>query len=404
MLPLPTPNPDGDIGCLFELLNVKTENGRVLSAGFLLGVLRGKGPFAAVILTGEQGSAKSTFSTILRSIIDPHAAPTRRISRNADDLFIAARHNAVIVFDNISRLTEEVSDGLCILATGGGHAKRELYSDADETVLNYCRPFILNGIEGVADKADLIDRPICIELDIIPEDKRKTEADVWASFAAEHPDILGALLNAVATGLQRDGTIKHPSNLPRMADFAMWGMACETAFWPDGTLLTAYEQNRELSADVMIDGDLVARSVSLLVEQQTNESWTGTSSELLPLLAVIVGQEESRSDKWPKDATRLSTALMRVSPVLRKRGLEVKRSRVGTSRFISIQKTSRTDVEEKTVDLASPASPNGAEPEGYDAGDANCTGDSLTGINDKKPDDKIKPKNSDATPVCVCQW
>jgi len=212
MLPLPTPNPDGDIGCLFELLNVKTENGRVLSAGFLLGVLRGKGPFAAVILTGEQGSAKSTFSTILRSIIDPHAAPTRRISRNADDLFIAARHNAVIVFDNISRLTEKVSDGLCILATGGGHAKRELYSDADETVLNYCRPFILNGIEGVADKADLIDRPICIELDIIPEDKRKTEADVWASFAAEHPDILGALLNAVATGLQRDGTIKQPSN------------------------------------------------------------------------------------------------------------------------------------------------------------------------------------------------
>lgn len=97
----------------------------------------------------------------------------------------------------------------------------------------------------------------------------------------------------------------------------------------------------------MIDGDLVARSVSLLVERQTSESWAGTSSELLSLLAEIVGPEELRSDKWPKDATRLSAALARVSPVLRKRGIEVKRSRVGTSRFISIQKFSRAEATEK---------------------------------------------------------
>jgi hypothetical protein len=41
--------------------------------------------------------------------------------------------------------------------------------------------------------------------------------------------------------------------LPRMADFALWATACESAFRPAGTLETAYSNNRrilEVSHDI----------------------------------------------------------------------------------------------------------------------------------------------------------
>ncbi len=44
----------------------------------------------------------------------------------------------------------------------------------------------------------------------------------------------GALLNAVVEGLRRLPETRLPK-LPRMADFALWATACETALWPAGT-------------------------------------------------------------------------------------------------------------------------------------------------------------------------
>jgi len=41
------------------------------------------------VLSGEQGSAKSTFSAILRALLDPNTAPLRALPREDRDLFIA---------------------------------------------------------------------------------------------------------------------------------------------------------------------------------------------------------------------------------------------------------------------------------------------------------------------------
>jgi hypothetical protein len=45
--------------------------------------------------------------------------------------------------------------------------------------------------------------------------------------------------------------------LPRMADFAMWASACETAVWPASTFLRAYEANRRAAIETVIDADPV---------------------------------------------------------------------------------------------------------------------------------------------------
>jgi hypothetical protein len=103
---------------------------------WVLAVLRNRGPYPALSLAGEQGSAKSTFSAILRALLDPNTAPLRALPREDRDLFIAASNVHVLAFDNVAGLPAWISGTLCRLATGGGFAVRRLYTDQDETLFD----------------------------------------------------------------------------------------------------------------------------------------------------------------------------------------------------------------------------------------------------------------------------
>ena len=74
----------------------------------------------------------------------------------------------------------------------------------------------------------------------------------------ERPRILGALLDAVVEGLKKLPETRLPK-LPRMADFAMWATACETAIWPAGTFWSAYCSNRDAAVEGVIEADPVPR-------------------------------------------------------------------------------------------------------------------------------------------------
>ena len=111
--------------------------------------LRDRGPYPVLALSGEQGSAKSTFSRSCGRLLDPNTAPLRALPREDRDLFIAASNGHVLTFDNVSGLPLWISDTLCRLATGGGFAVRQLYTDQDEVLFDAVRPVILNGIEEI---------------------------------------------------------------------------------------------------------------------------------------------------------------------------------------------------------------------------------------------------------------
>ena len=51
-----------------------------------------------------------------------------------------------------------LSDDLCRLAMGGGFATRDIYSDDKEKIFSTLWPVILNGIEEIATRSDLLDR------------------------------------------------------------------------------------------------------------------------------------------------------------------------------------------------------------------------------------------------------
>jgi len=166
------------------------------------------------------------------------------------------RHGTTRRCDNVSDLPPWISDTLCRLATGGGFAVRQLYTDQDEVLFDAARPVILNGIEDIVTRPDLADRAVFLTLEPIQEERRRPEAELWAAFEAERPYLLGVFLDAVVKGLKRLPETRL-EKLPRMADFALWATG-ETALWPAGTFWSAYCGNRDEAVEGVIDADPVA--------------------------------------------------------------------------------------------------------------------------------------------------
>jgi hypothetical protein len=76
-------------------------------------------PYPLLAISGEQGSAKTVLSKLLKALIDPNAAPVRALSREERELMIAANNGYLLAFDNLSGLPVWLSDALCRLASGG---------------------------------------------------------------------------------------------------------------------------------------------------------------------------------------------------------------------------------------------------------------------------------------------
>jgi hypothetical protein len=340
MLALPTPVSGGSVDQLRPFLNVD-DNWWRLVIGWLIAAFRPRGPYPILALFAEQGSGKSTIGRFLRLLVDPNAAPLRAEPRDGRDLMIAANNSWCLTYDNLSHVPPWLSDALCRLSTGGGFTTRELYTDQDEIIFDSQRPVLLTSIEEVATRSDLLDRCLIVWLSAIEEDCRRAEADLFAAFERVRPQILGALLDAVAVALCRLPTI-NLLTLPRMADFALWATAAETGLgWPPGTFMAAYQSNRESANDLAIEGSVVAAPLVALLESQGK--WLGSSSELLQVLEERLGDQVRRTAGWPKNPRSLSGHLKRLAPNLRAAGWVLVQDRTSKKRRWMIQRLENTE-------------------------------------------------------------
>jgi hypothetical protein len=234
---------------------------------------------------------------------------------------IAASNSHVLAYDNISHVPQWLSDALCRLATGGGFATRELYTDEEEMLFDSQRPIILNGIEEIVTRPDLMDRSLTVQLPTIPNNKRISERQYWEMYELYGPGILARLLDILVCALGNIGSVKL-AGVPRMADFAEFITAAEPAMGlAPGEFLRMYAGNREEATDVTIEASLIAKP---LIDVG---AWDGTASDLLTHLEGRVSETERRSKSWPGTPHQLACAIRRLIPVLRQRGIEVSFSR-----------------------------------------------------------------------------
>jgi len=340
MLPLPEPSHGGTLAELRRFVNVRDNADWALLLAWLVASLRPGLPLPLLALYGAQGSTKSTTARVLSSLIDPAKVALRSQPRDERDLMIAARNRWCLTFDNLSHIPGSLSDALCRLATGGGLSTRELYSNDEEILFEALRPVIINGIEDLATRGDLLSRAIVLYLPPLSPDARRREADLWREFEQVRPSICGALYDAVSVALSRVESVQLDS-LPRMADFAAWAVAAEPAFGiPQGTFVEAYSGNRATANTTVLEDSPLPEAMMKLLAAQPKPLWMGRASELLEELKQYVSEQTLRDKAWPKAANAISNKLRRLEPSLRAINIDFRESRIGKerTRILTLQK------------------------------------------------------------------
>ena len=327
--PIPEPvrvDASKGLSSLHRFLNVNEDDFR-LCVAWLLASLRDKGPYPLLVLTGEQGSAKSTAAKILRSVVDPAYPPSTGMPKNERDAVIATRNRHVLAYDNLSRLPPWLSDTLCRISTGEGFTTRALYTDTEEVVIEASRPIILTGIENPSVRGDLADRSLTIRLDPISETNRRTESELMEDFERVRPSIFGALLDGLSEGLRKQGLVSL-DRVPRMADFFEWAVSCENAYWPKGTFKAAYDDSIASAIEDVVEDSPIGPALRQLLEETQGSN--GTATELLACLNAR-RQEEKAPKAWPITGAVMGKQLTRLAPSLRKLGytFEMRRTKQG---------------------------------------------------------------------------
>lgn len=305
---LPLPVKDGDINLLWPSVNI-AEADRPLVKAWLLEAWRSETPFPVIELGGQQGSGKSDTQHRLRDLVDPNQVNLRAAPKTVEDIYVGARNNWLVSFNNLSHLTANQQDAFCTLASGGGFASRTLYTNADETVIECQRPAIFNGIATLATAQDLVDR--LIRLDLPEIKKRRRGAELAAEFEKHRPAILGGLLDLFIKTLARLQAVKIDP-LPRMADFATLGEAMMQAQdHPAGVFLQRYQAARERAVIQALESSPVAGAVQEFIERNP-----GGYSGLIKKLFELLEDYRTESEGWPRSSKGFADALRRHAPGL----------------------------------------------------------------------------------------
>jgi len=184
----------------------------------------------ACFLCGPEGSGKTTTSKIIKEIFDPTISMTATGRERDEDIAILFSRNEFYIFDNLSTISQYLSDLLCVIITGGNLSRRQLYSDTGLTILKLKGSFDITSVGINEISPDLRDRGIKVDLRRIDGTYRKTEEELWRDFHSKLPHILASIFNTLVKAAKiYEGGITEKSPI-RLCDWFFWGL-CIAEVW-----------------------------------------------------------------------------------------------------------------------------------------------------------------------------
>ena len=313
------------IGEMCRLLRMDTLLFRVHLISFFLE----KVATPIMLITGQQGSIKSTQSGLIKRMVDPTGSELEdnltNFPKKLDDLCIRLNNDQVIAFDNLSRITPEQSDTLCMATTGGKITKRQLYTDADEKVLRIRRKIVINGITLEIERGDLMERIVIYQTSAVPADQMKTAAEVEEEFKRLLPLFLGAVFGILQEAIRMESSVKKSFHKrARMATFEMWGECISRALENDpGAFQKEYGQSRQDSNDLLNEETPLAPFLAELLNGEV-EIVVSFKEFFVRLKAYAEeNQYDTKSGGFPKAANRLRGYITRYRPLVTDAGYSI---------------------------------------------------------------------------------
>ena len=215
----------GSIDLLRPFVNLGEDDFR-LFVGSLLDSLKGRPEIFVNVASKVPGSAKSTLCRIAVKLIDPVLAAELSFPPNKPkDLANDAKNNYLLAYDNLEKLSNDLSNAPCSVSTGGGYKSRQLYTDGDQFVVNIAAPVWFNGIQDFVNKPDLVDRSIIMHSRRIADEDYQ-DKDEFFRQARKVVRILGALYTAVSRGSIALPAVEVKIKAHRAALSSGWRLVC----------------------------------------------------------------------------------------------------------------------------------------------------------------------------------
>jgi hypothetical protein len=218
-------------------------------------------------MIAEQGAGKSTATRRLKLLCDPGGALDGAPPKSPHDLAIAAADQRVITVDNLSRVSQEMSDVLARMATGTVLQSRRLYSDDDVSFTPLAAAAILNGISDFIVRPDLAERVLPLHLS--RPTQYRSERRLNAEFEQARPHLLARLCDGLSSAIaDMDEVLDQLERLPdapRMLDCTAWAIASGRAWaWDDQVFLDHLKHAAEDLALAALDSPVPAALLTML--------------------------------------------------------------------------------------------------------------------------------------------
>lgn len=212
-----SPKEGGDLLKLLEKYINMSHDELVLFIVWLVQSFSRSSSHFAAVLSSSKGTGKSTLTKLIRAVVDPSKSGVSLLPSSEGDLKTLLGNSYLVAFDNTAALSRKFSDIICAAITGSKEAKRKLYTDCDQVILNLHNLVVINGIDIVPYKSDLAERSLLFELLPISKEKRRTDAEFWSDFEADRPLLLGAIFNVLSKAMVLLSNV-NVTGLHRMAD------------------------------------------------------------------------------------------------------------------------------------------------------------------------------------------
>ena len=315
---------------LTKLLHIPEKDRQIFEVHLVTLVLESV-PIPIMGFTGEAGSLKTTKSATVKRIIDPNGTrkednctsfPTKN-----DDLVLQLYNRYLCAFDNVTRITQEVSDTLCRAITGANNQRRELYTNLDEVILAYKRKLVINGIVPNLDYPDLQDRIILYDKKHITENDRLTDEEFTIEFEKLLGFVLGNIFETLKQAINLYDTVKSQIRpKTRLADFEIWGESISRALgYESNSFLTRYYEKLGENAISAQDSHPIVTVIEHMLKDKAEyeNSALGCLNDCRETANQIGIDVKSPYVKFPKAPNQISKELTIVAPVLQKLGINL---------------------------------------------------------------------------------
>ena len=151
---------------------------------------------------GAFGSGKDYVQTRLQEIISPLESFNRMIPNNKRDLMVVSSQTFINGYSNISFISKDFQDYFCLLGSKTSDPSRQLFSDKSVVNISAQTPIVLNGINNVIEREDLLSRMMVINLETMSSDSRVVFVEPYEKLKELQGRVQNFIFNLISSFLK----------------------------------------------------------------------------------------------------------------------------------------------------------------------------------------------------------